>query len=161
MKHCFLAFVFLFLGLSASAGMVRVVEVIDGRTLVLDDNGRRTTITLGGVAFAGDEAAEAAAYLRRLVLRQWVLVETGGFVYRSPDALLVNGEMARHPWRGVPRFVYLGIVDPGTGSGRTKAAPKPAAKAPAAKPQSHSHKPRKRPHSLPDLREGQRGVPEQ
>lgn len=161
MKPGFLAFVFLFLGFSLSAGMVRVIEVVDGRTIVVDDNGRHTTITLGGVAFAGEESAEAAAYLRRLVLRQWVLVEPGGFVYRSPDALLVNGDMSRHPWRGVPRFVYLGIVDPGTGSGRAKAPAKPAAKPPTAKPQSHSHKPSKRPHSLPDLRDGQRGVAEQ
>ena len=126
MKRCFfaLALFVLFLAPSAKAPMVRVIDVIDARTIVVDDNGRHTTVVITGVALADTEEAEAAAYLRRLVFGQWVLVESGGFVYRSPDALCVNGEMARHPWRGVPRFIYLGTVDPGKAR---KAPPTPKA----------------------------------
>ncbi len=129
MKRCFFALA-LFVSLlvpSAKAAMVRVVDVIDARTIVVDDNGRRTTVVIAGIALADTETADAAAYLRQLVSGQWVLVEPGGFVYRSPDALSVNGEMARHPWRGAPRYVYLGTIDPGQAQ---KAAVTP--KAPAA-----------------------------
>ncbi len=129
MKRCFFALV-LFVSLfvpSAKATMVRVIDVIDARTIVVDDNGRRTTVVIAGIALSDTETADAAAYLRRLVFGQWVLVEPGGFVYRSPDALSVNGEMARHPWRGVPRYIYLGTIDPGK---TQKAAVTP--KAPAA-----------------------------
>jgi hypothetical protein len=111
---------------SAAASMVRVVEVLDGRTIVVDDNGRHVSVTLEGVAFADDEASDAAEYLRRLVLGKWVLAD-GAFVFRSPDALAVNAEMARHPWRGLPRFLYLGEVNP---SGRQAAPRFPSAPQP-------------------------------
>lgn len=118
--------------------MVRVLDVVDGRTMVvIDEAGKHSTVVLGNVAVADDESAAATAHLRRLVLGQWVLVESGGFVYRSPDALFVNAEMSRRPWRGVPRFVYLGVVDPG---------PSPSQK--ASKP----------PHAVPNLPRSQGGV---
>lgn len=118
--------------------MVRVIEVVDGRTIVvIDEAGKHVTIRLGSVVFGDAESTEAAAYLRRLVLGQWVLVEEGGFVYRSPDALFVNAEVSRRPWRGVPRFVYLGTVDPGPGL---------------------SQKTSKPPHAVPDLPRSQGGV---
>jgi hypothetical protein len=155
MKRCAFAFLFIFLcTLSASAGMVRVVEVVDGRTIVVDDNGHPVTVTLGGVAVPEEEAAEAVTWLKRLVLGQWVLVEAGGVVYRSPDALLVNNEMSRHAWRGIPRFVYLGTID-GPTKGQSKVAPKTAAATPVPKV---SQKPGKRPHALPNLTKSQRGV---
>jgi hypothetical protein len=158
MKRCVFVLLFVFLcSLSASAGMVRVVDVVDGRTIVVDDHGRPATVTLGGVVVPDDEAADAAVWLKRLVLGQWVLVETGGFVYRSPDALLVNNEMSRHAWRGIPRFVYLGTID-GPTKAQGKAAPKTAAATPAPKA---SQKPGKRPHAVPNLPKGQRGVPKQ
>src|SRR5258708_2550115 len=128
MKRCFFVLV-LFVSLlvpSAKANMVRVIDIIDARTIVVDDNGRRTTVVIAGIALSDTETADAAAYLRRLVFGQWVLVEPGGFVYRSPDALSVNGEMARHPWRG-DRFVHLGPVDPGyTRKTATTSKPVPA-----------------------------------
>lgn len=140
MKRCLFAIALFvsFLVPSAKATMVRVVDVIDARTIVVEDNGRRTTVVIAGIALADTETADAAAYLRRLVFGQWVLVEPGGFVYRSPDALSVNGEMARHPWRGVPRFVYLGTIDPGKAQ---KAAVTPKAPSAPTKRQPHT-----RPH---------------
>jgi hypothetical protein len=158
MKRC--AFVFLFVVLciqSASAGMVRVVDVVDGRTIVVNDNGSAMTVTLSGVSVPEEEATEAVTWLKRLVLGQWVLVESGGVVYRSPDALLVNNEMSRHAWRGIPRFVYLGTLD-GPTKAQSKAAPKTAAAATASQV---SQKPGKRPHAVPNLPKGQRGVPKQ
>jgi hypothetical protein len=141
--------------LSASAGMVRVTDVVDACTIVVNDHGRPVTVTLGGVAVPDDEAADALVWLKRLVLGQWVLVEPGGFVYRSPDALFVNNEMSRHAWRGIPRFVYLGTID-----GPTKAGAKAAPKTSAAAPQA-SQKAGQRPHAVPNLPKSQRGVPKQ
>ncbi len=137
--------------------MVRVTDVVDGRTIVVDDNGRLATVTLGGVAVPDDEAADAVVWLKRLVLGQWVLVEPGGLVYRSPDALFVNNEMSRHAWRGIPRFVYLGTID-GPTKARAKAAPQTPVAPRMAKP---SQKAGKRPHAVPNLPKGQRGVPQQ
>jgi hypothetical protein len=114
MKRCFLALALFVSCLipSAKATMVHVIGVIDAHTIVVDDNGRRCTIAMAGATLAEEEAADAAAYLRQFVSGRWVLVETGGLVYRSPDGRSVNDEMARHPWLG-DRFVHLGPADPG------------------------------------------------
>src|SRR5216683_621989 len=99
MKRCFfaLALVFSFLVPPAQAAMVRVVLVVDALTIIVDDNGRQSTVTLAGVDVTSGEEDLAASYLRQLVTGKWVLVEAGGLVYRSPDGLSVNSEMARHP----------------------------------------------------------------
>ncbi len=107
--------------------MVRVVDVIDARTIVVDAGGRHTTVAIDGFTLTESEAADATAYLRSLVGGKWVLVEAGGRVYRAPDALSVNDEMARHPWRG-DRFVHLGPVDPGY-TKTTTATPKSSTRA--------------------------------
>jgi hypothetical protein len=124
MKRCFLALALFVscLVLSAKATMVHVIDVIDARTIVVDDNGRHSTVVIAGVVLADGEAADAAAYLRQFVAGKWVLVETGGLVYRSPDGRSINDEMARHPWLG-DRFVHLGPADPGY-AGKTTATPK-------------------------------------
>jgi hypothetical protein len=97
---------------SAAASMVRVVEVTDARTLVVDDAGRRSTVHLSGVELADDDVAPATEYLRGLTLGMWVLVDGNSFVYRSPDGLYINGEMARHGWRSTIQMRYLGELDP-------------------------------------------------
>lgn len=99
------------LNTSAAASMVRVVEVTDARTIVVDDAGRRSTVHLAGIELADDDTAPAAQYLRGLTLGMWVLVD-GNFIYRSPDGLYINGEMSRHPWRTSTRMRYLGESDP-------------------------------------------------
>ena len=161
MERCLPALV-LFISLiprqATAAPMVRVLEVVDGRTIVIDEAGRRSTIALAGVDFTDEEAAAAAAHLGRLVLGQWVLVERGGFVYRSPDALNINSEMARHPWRGVPGFVYLGLADPRPGANRPHGTPQSSAAAPKKSQASHAHKARKRPRNLPNLPQVERGA---
>lgn len=157
-RRAFVLLFFFLCSLSASAGMVRVVDVVDGRTIVVDDHGRPVTVTLGGVVVPDDETADAVTWLKRLVLGQWVLVETGGFVYRSPDALFVNNEMSRRAWRGIPRFVYLGIVEPGPTKAHAKAAPETPAAPPVPKA---SQKAGKRPHAVPNLPKSKRDIAEQ
>ena len=98
--------------LPASAGMSRVVAVIDSRTIVVEADGARSTVALKGVAVAAEEETAAADFLRRLVSGSWVLVEQGD-VYRSPDALYVNAEMIRLAWRTPANMRYLGESGPG------------------------------------------------
>lgn len=135
MKRCFFAFalVFSFLVPSANAAMVRVVEVVDALTIIVDDNGRQSTVTLAGVDLTAGEEDLAAGYLRQLVAGKWVLVEAGGFVYRSPDGLCVNNAMARHPWLG-SRFTYLGTVAPGSARKIATTTTKQSANAPVPQP---------------------------
>ena len=95
--------------LPASAGMSRVVAVIDSRTIVVEADGARSTVALKGVAVAAEEETAAADFLRRLVSGSWVLVEQGD-VYRSPDALYVNAEMIRRAWRTAANMRYLCLL---------------------------------------------------
>jgi len=80
--------------------MSRFASVVDSRTIVVETNGRASTVILAGVAIDPAEERLAAAYLRDLLRQTWVLVEHGD-VYRSPDGLYINGEMQRHAWRAV------------------------------------------------------------
>ena len=91
----------------SAAPMSRVIGVRDSRTIVVDTKGVITTVSLKSVSIAADEEDAAAEYLRRMIAGQWVLVD-GGDVYRSPDALFVNADMNRHPWRTMR---YLGQID--------------------------------------------------
>ena len=93
--------------------MVRIIDVVGPRRVVVDRNGVAQTLVLGGVAIPPGEEEAATAYLRKTFVGSWALVETnaGGeaYLFRSPDALYVNGELARrayvHP--GV-EMIYLG-----------------------------------------------------
>jgi hypothetical protein len=84
----------------------------------------------------------------------------------------VNGDMARHSWRGVPGFRYLGPAWPGGGAATAQAparasrkapAPRPAKAGKAPKPRKtpRSQKPGQGPHSLPNLPQSESGVAEQ
>jgi hypothetical protein len=123
--------------LVAAIPMVRVVDVIDSRTITVESGGRRTPIALNGVDIPPDEEAAAKEYLHRLIDGAWVYIEDGN-VYRSPDALYVNGELQRHAWKCVPNMRYLGIAYSGTErrppAAAPAATPRPAPAAKAASP---------------------------
>jgi hypothetical protein len=89
--------------------MSHIVGVRDSRTIVAEMNGVMSTVTLKDVVVAPDEEAQAADYLRRMLANAWVFIDKGD-VYRSPDALFINGDMNRHPWRTMR---YLGELDLG------------------------------------------------
>jgi len=91
----------------SAAPMSRVIGVRDSSTIVVDTKGAIATVSLKNVSIAAEEEAAAAEYLRRMIANQWVLVD-GGDVYRSPDALFINADMNRHPWRSMR---YLGQID--------------------------------------------------
>lgn len=124
--------------------MSRVVEVRDGRTILVDASGATTAVVLRGVNIAIDDEAAAARYLHETLNGKWVYVENGE-VYRSPDGLYINDAIRRRAWLGM---TYLGELDLGMPSTRPRVSEKkPAAKEAAkkkAKPKVPRRKVRKR-----------------
>ena len=139
MKRFFSILVFCLFALPLGANTtVRVARVTDSRTIVLD-SGR--TVTLRGVDIPPADEAMAADYLRSLLGNGWVLVEDGD-VYRSPDALYVNGQLITHAYRGAARMTYLGESMPGPRAHTVAPAPRaiPARSAPPRR--AHHRAPR-------------------
>jgi hypothetical protein len=142
MKHTIVFLISIFICASATAArLVRVVGITNVRTIVVDRNSVAANVTLASVAISPDDEAAAVEYLRATLIGSWVLVETNArgesYVYRSPDALFVNGALTRRAYleRG-PQMIYLGEVEPGPARAVTRA--KPAGEAvsilPPAKP---------------------------
>lgn len=136
----------LLIAVRLDAGMVRVMDVKDGRTIVVERAGKLVNIELAGIELT--DGASARTLLQWTLAAQWVMVEEqpngGAFVYRSPDALFVNRELVA---RGFARatlaaiepqqhvaVTYLGTLRGlgvrtasarGTGSGTKPPAPRP------------------------------------
>lgn len=116
---------------AAAIPMSRVLAVRDSHTLIVQTNGVQYAVSMKGIDVGPEDEARAADYLRRLLANSWVLIENGD-VYRSPDGLFVNGEIARRAWRTSPNMKYLGELNLGR---RAKGQPagntvKPAEKLP-------------------------------
>jgi|ERR1051326_2575149 hypothetical protein len=117
-RLCVFAFLAFSLSLSASP-MLRVVAVKDARTIVVDNRGVATDVTLAQVIVPPHEEEAAAAYLRQSLVNSWVMIESdargGSFVYRSPDAMFVNGALAQRVYAngGGVAMTYVGEVTPG------------------------------------------------
>lgn len=97
--------------LRLDAGMVRVTAVTDGRTIVVEREGKPLTVTLAGIELT--DHAGARALLQWTLVSQWVMLEEqqggGAFVYRSPDALFLNRELVA---RGMARATLANIEPP-------------------------------------------------
>lgn len=120
------------------AAMVRVVDVQDGRTIVIERDGSRETVRLAGVAVVDE--TRATELLRWSVVSSWVMLEQhpsgGHLAFRSPDALFINRELvlrgyARATAHGIApernlMVTYLGVIDP------------PAARVTATRPRTGS-----------------------
>jgi hypothetical protein len=110
--------IFLFTG-NAAARMMRVAQVTSSNTIVLEGG---KSVTLRGVLVPADEEAAARDYLAQLVAGRWVAIENGD-VFRSPDALFINGELARRAYLAPNvHMTYLGELNP---------APRPESRATA------------------------------
>ncbi|HEY2322574.1 MAG TPA: hypothetical protein VGJ82_06870 [Thermoanaerobaculia bacterium] len=100
------SFFFFVLFLSASslfaAPMVRVIDVKDARTLIVDRAGVTGEVRLGDVIIPPGEETAAIEFLRRKVVQHFVMVESNArgeaYVYRAPDALFINGELLRRAY---------------------------------------------------------------
>jgi hypothetical protein len=123
---------------TANAAMVRVVEVIDGQTILVDRNGARERIQLDGVTVLRD--LDARAFLAWSLPRgTWLMTEPRGGrfdVYRSPDALFVNRELIAHGFaratrpdlapQETTRATYMGISSPGPAAASQKSTTRAA-----------------------------------
>jgi len=130
-------FVFTFLAFSlqlSAAPMVRVISIKDARTIVVDNRGIANEVSLSQVVIPPNDEEAATAYLRQSLTNSWVMIESdargGSFVYRSPDALFINGELSRRAYATLgDHMTYLGELSPGPQ--RKEAAPaKTTAKTP-------------------------------
>ena len=95
------------------------------RHVVVDNRGVAADIKLAQVLVAPSDEANAVAWLRESVVNSFVMIETDthgdSFVYRSPDAVFVNGELSRraYDFHGA-QMMYLGEVTPGARRVETK-----------------------------------------
>jgi hypothetical protein len=121
-----IALFLVFLSLAASAqagGMVRFLEVVDGRTLLIERNGTQEKVQLAGIEIVDE--VQARALLNWTLTKSWVMIEPHGnafYVYRSPDALFLNRELVLRGFARATRtdiepqptamVTYLGVVHP-------------------------------------------------
>ena len=130
-----------------AAPMLRVIAVKDSHTIVVDNRGVAADVRLAQVVIAPADEEAASAYLRQSLSNSWVMIESdatgAAFVYRSPDALFVNAELARGAFRSTgTHMVYVGEVTPGA-KRLEKTPPKaPAPHVTASVP--HRHRTRRR-----------------
>ena len=124
MKNLIFLIGVILIAIRVDAAMVRVVDVQDGRTLVIERNGSRETVRLAGLAIVDE--ARATDLLRWSVVSFWVMLEPhaggGQLAYRSPDALFINRELvlrgyARATAQGIEPernlvVTYLGTINP-------------------------------------------------
>jgi hypothetical protein len=135
--------------------MYRVVDVRDAQTLIIDRNGVAAEVRLAGVLVAPSEQPLAVTWLRDTLVSHWAMVENGpdgAYIYRSPDALYVNGEIARRAYANARTpMVYLGEADPGPQRAlRTGRSPAPVRARATPKPHRVRHAPRGA-HKIPRL----------
>ena len=122
-----------------AAPMVRVIAVKDSHTIVVDNRGVAADVRLAQVVIAPDDEEAATSYLRQTLTNSWVMIDSGAsgaFVYRSPDALFVNGELSRRAYAAQgARMTYLGESMPGAKHEEKRVAPPMPAR--AAAPHHH------------------------
>ena len=108
--------------------MVRVIDVKDARTLIVDRAGVAAEVRLGDVVIPAGEETAAIAFLRTKVVERYVMLESNArgeaYVYRSPDALFINGELLRRAYltRGT-EMIIVGESSPGP-ERATRSAPR-------------------------------------
>jgi hypothetical protein len=114
--------------------MARFTKVIDSRTIVVDRAGASEVVHLIGVDVPAEDEQAARAYLAEKLTGTFVYVENGN-VYRSPDALFINRELALGAYAAPSvKMQVFGQLSPGPHS-QTPARAKPASKpAPAPRP---------------------------
>lgn len=98
--------------------MVRVIDVKDARTLIVDRAGVASDIKLGDVVIPPGEETAAIEFLRGKVVQHFVMVESNArgeaYVYRSPDALFINGELLRRAYLSHgTEMIIVGESSPG------------------------------------------------
>lgn len=128
----------------AAVPMARFVKVIDSRTIVVDHAGASEVVHLTSVDVPAEDEQAARDYLAEKLTGTFVYVENGN-VYRSPDALFINRELAFGAYAAPSlKMQVFGQLSPG---------PRPQATQHAAPVrQIAQQKPRPRPATRPASR---------
>ena len=117
--------------LMAANPMARFSKVIDSRTIVVERiGGNSEVVHLANVAIPAEDEQAVRDYLTEKLTGSYVYVENGN-VYRSPDALFINRELAYGAYAssGVKMRVF-GVSDPGPRPQKSAAAVRAAMQVP-------------------------------
>src|SRR5437588_2636270 len=98
--------------LMAAVPMARFSKVIDSRTIVVERIGGTEVVHLTNVAVPAEDEQAARDYLTEKLTGSYVYVENGN-VYRSPDALFINRELAYGAYAASTKMRVFGEVNPG------------------------------------------------
>jgi hypothetical protein len=97
----------------AAVPMARFSKVIDSRTIVVERIGGTEVVHLTNVAIPSEDEQAARDYLEEKLAGSYVYVEDGN-VYRSPDALFINRELAYGAYAAAAtKMRVFGEVNPG------------------------------------------------
>jgi len=96
----------------AAVPMARFSKVIDSRTIVVERIGGTEVVHLTNVAVPAEDEQAARDYLTEKLTGSYVYVENGN-VYRSPDALFINRELAYGAYAASTKMRVFGEVNPG------------------------------------------------
>jgi hypothetical protein len=109
----------------AAVPMARFSKVIDSRTIVVERIDGTEVVHLTNVAVPAEDEQAARDYLTDKLTGSYVYVENGN-VYRSPDALFINRELAYGAYSAPAlKMRVFGEINPG---------PRPQKAAPVREP---------------------------
>jgi hypothetical protein len=101
--------------LMAAVPMARFSKVIDSRTIVVERIGGTEVVHLANVDVPAGDEQSARDYLAEKLTGSYVYIENGN-VYRSPDALFINRELAYGAYASSSlKMRVLGEINPGPG----------------------------------------------
>ena len=103
--------------------MARFARVIDSRTIVVERIDASEVVHLTNVDVPAEDEQAARAYLEEKLTGTFVYVENGK-VYRSPDALFINRELAFGAYAAPSlKMRFLGEINPGPRAQAPRAMP--------------------------------------
>lgn len=103
--------------------MARFARVIDSRTIVVERTGATEVVHLSNVDVPANDERAAREYLEKTLTSAFVYVENGE-VYRSPDALFINRELAYRAYAAPSlKMRVLGEVNPAPRAQALRATP--------------------------------------
>jgi hypothetical protein len=118
----------------AAVPMARFAKVIDSRTIVVERVNVTEVVHLTNVDVPAEDEQAARQYLQEKLAGSYVYVENGN-VYRSPDALFINRELAFAAYSAPSlKMRVFGEINPGPRA-QPRATP---VRAPMQVPRAHA-----------------------
>jgi hypothetical protein len=122
----------------AAVPMARFSKVIDSRTIVVERIGGTEVVHLANVAIPAADEEAARDYLWEKLTGSYVYVENGN-VYRSPDALFINRELAYRAYlSSSTKMRVFGEINPGPRPQKSPARVRPPMQIP--RPAHHARR---------------------